>query len=627
MCTTCEVKVNSPAPATVVSETRRDNIRVKLPEFSGHPYEDPEKFTRACQDRLARYGVPKEEWTERVTEQLRGPAMDWWSMTGEYGVEREDFAPRLEARFNAARACAQCQRALFCEPQRADEDVETFIRSKVRLHRRLDAGGPVNTALDVTVELMKRELRLHLRGAVDSELEDFVQLAKEIEQDLRLSPRPRDTAARRQGASPSSTTAPEDAWAVVPYVNLHSPSGTIRRGGEVRERRATTQPAVPSANTTTPRAARANPRADGQRDRPPRCHYCREEAYHWHEHPSTSCTRSSTSDAASLAPPTYPAQPAGPERAPPLWLGRAGNTTDKLMRVPVLLNGQPVHALVDTAASHTYVVAHLVPEADLEQQEGGVQLATWGASALMTGRAQVRIAVRDMCSRTTALVVPELRDDLILGLPWLVQEDAAIDVGEGRIHVGRQGRRTLYSVNQRGTVPPTPAITLADLQNEVPPEYRNMINEVLAQQAQVFAAADMLRRTTVTQHTIPTRPHEPRFVKPFGFGPREREAIQTQIAEMLQDGVIEPSDSPYNCLVVMAKKKDGSLRFCVNFKPINAVTILTPPPIINITDALAGLGEAGIFTSLDLKSGYWQVPVCPEDRPKTAFTAPDGRRP
>ncbi|XP_063218634.1 activity-regulated cytoskeleton-associated protein-like [Bacillus rossius redtenbacheri] len=232
MCATCEGKVNSPAPVTVVNETRRDNIRVKLPEFSGHPYEDPEKFTRACQDRLARYGVPQEEWTECVTEQLRGPATDRWAMTGEYGVEWEDFAPRLEARFNAARARAQCQRALFCEPQRADEDVETFIRSKMRLHRRLDAGGPVNAALDVTVELMKRELRLHLWGAVDRELEDFVQLAKEIERDLRLSPRPRDTAARRRGASPSPRTAPEDEWAVVPYVNPPPPPGATRRGAK-----------------------------------------------------------------------------------------------------------------------------------------------------------------------------------------------------------------------------------------------------------------------------------------------------------------------------------------------------------------------------------------------------------
>ncbi|XP_063227072.1 uncharacterized protein LOC134533478 [Bacillus rossius redtenbacheri] len=190
-----------------------------------------------------------------------------------------------------------------------------------------------------------------------------------------------------------------------------------------------------------------------------------------------------------------------------------------------------------------------------------------------------------MCSQTTALVVPELRDDLILGLPWLVQEEAAIDL-----------------------------------------KYTDLFNGVLTQQAQVFAAADMLHRTTVTQHTIPTRPHEPCFIKPFGFGPREREAKQTQIAVMLREGVIEPSESPYNCLVVMAKKKDCSLRFCVNFKPIDSVTIPAPPPIINITDALAGLGEAGIFTSLDLKCGYWQVPVCLDDRPKTAFTAPDGRR-
>ncbi|XP_063240892.1 LOW QUALITY PROTEIN: uncharacterized protein LOC134541400 [Bacillus rossius redtenbacheri] len=152
---------------------------------------------------------------------------------------------------------------------------------------------------------------------------------------------------------------------------------------------------------------------------------------------------------------------------------------------------------------------------------------------------------------------------------------------------------------------------LEDLRHNVPAEYADAISRALESRPQVFAAADQLRCTTMTEHSIPMVPHRPPFERVHGFGPREREAIQSQVDEMLRDGVIEPSTSPYNSRVVLATKKVGSLCFCVNFKAVNRLTIPAPPPPtqINITDALAGLGDAKIFTTLDLKSGYWQVPT------------------
>ena len=83
--------------------------------------------------------------------------------------------------------------------------------------------------------------------------------------------------------------------------------------------------------------------------------------------------------------------------------------------------------------------------------------------------------------------------------------------------------------------------------------------------------------------------------------------------------MIEPSKSPWACGVVMAKKKGGQLRFCCDFRYLNAVTIKDAYPIPRIDESLSKLGDAKFFTTLDLGSAFWQVPLRKQDREKTGF--------
>ena len=98
-----------------------------------------------------------------------------------------------------------------------------------------------------------------------------------------------------------------------------------------------------------------------------------------------------------------------------------------------------------------------------------------------------------------------------------------------------------------------------------------------------------------------------------------REIEQQQVKEMLRDEVIRPSASPWASPVVMVKKKDGSMRFCVDFRKLNDATIKDAHPLPRIDDTLESLYGSQYFTTLDLKSGYWQVPIKEEDKEKTAF--------
>ena len=105
-------------------------------------------------------------------------------------------------------------------------------------------------------------------------------------------------------------------------------------------------------------------------------------------------------------------------------------------------------------------------------------------------------------------------------------------------------------------------------------------------------------------------------------------AAQQELAQLLESmqksHVIQPSESPWASPVVLVRKKDGSLRLCVDYRALNSVTKADSFPLPRIDDILDQLGESRYFTTLDLKSGYWQVKVHPSCREKTAFITHEG---
>jgi hypothetical protein len=88
---------------------------------------------------------------------------------------------------------------------------------------------------------------------------------------------------------------------------------------------------------------------------------------------------------------------------------------------------------------------------------------------------------------------------------------------------------------------------------------------------------------------------------------------------MIDNGLIRPSDSPWTSPVVLVKKKNGKLRFCVDYRKLNAITKKDAYPLPRIDEMLNALSGSQWFSTLDLASGYWQVAMHPNDREKTAF--------
>src|SRR5436190_1700847 len=128
-----------------------------------------------------------------------------------------------------------------------------------------------------------------------------------------------------------------------------------------------------------------------------------------------------------------------------------------------------------------------------------------------------------------------------------------------------------------------------------------------------------LSQTDVREHVIITEDVYPIKGNAYRTAPKENEFIKSEIEEMLQQDLIQQSTSLWSFPVVIVKKKNGKLRFCVNYKPLNDVTKKDNYPLPRIDEILDSLNGAQWFTTLDLASGYWQIKVREEDREKTAF--------
>ena len=91
---------------------------------------------------------------------------------------------------------------------------------------------------------------------------------------------------------------------------------------------------------------------------------------------------------------------------------------------------------------------------------------------------------------------------------------------------------------------------------------------------------------------------------------------------MLAQGTVEPSDSPWSAPICLVKNKDGSCRFCIDFRQLNAVTVKDTYPLPRIDDTLDLLAGSVWFSTLDLASGYWQIKMSENSKKKTAFVIP-----
>ena len=157
------------------------------------------------------------------------------------------------------------------------------------------------------------------------------------------------------------------------------------------------------------------------------------------------------------------------------------------------------------------------------------------------------------------------------------------------------------------------------------PAENRQLDILLAEYADIFATTSLdLGHTSIIEHKIDTGNASPIKQQPYRASHSQKVSIEHHINDMLDQGIIEVSSSPWSSPVVLVKKKDGSTRFCIDYRKLNATTRKDSYPLPRIDDALDSLAGSKYFSTLDLQSGYHQVAMHPESKEKTAFISHAG---
>ena len=163
------------------------------------------------------------------------------------------------------------------------------------------------------------------------------------------------------------------------------------------------------------------------------------------------------------------------------------------------------------------------------------------------------------------------------------------------------------------------------LPEELTEVQRDKFVALLSQYSDVVATNnEELGRTSILSHKIDTGDATPIRQQARRVPLPHREKVQELLKDMMEKKVISPSKSPWASPVVLVTKKDGSTRFCIDYRKVNEVTRKDAYPIPRVDDTLDTLAGSTWFSTLDLKSGYWQVEVAEEHREKTAFCTQEG---
>ncbi|WVZ59143.1 hypothetical protein U9M48_009335 [Paspalum notatum var. saurae] len=292
--------------------------------------------------------------------------------------------------------------------------------------------------------------------------------------------------------------------------------------------------------------------------------------------------------------------------------------------VPVLagtfmINGRSTVVLFDSGATHTFISKAYAQKHDIKMhklRENYHIIALWSPIDTRLGVRHLKLEIGAETFTINPVVLPHQGIDIILGMNWMTENNAVLDIGNRTIQLRSRvsGKVIWVHMPDMKHMVATVNATELDEIKEIPVvcDFPDVFPEELPglpPDRDVEFRIDLIPGTA------------PRLKKAIRMAPDELKELKIQLQEQLDKGFIRPSSSPWGCPALFVEKKDqGGKRLCVDYRPLNAVTVKNKYPIPHIDILFDQLAGAKVFSKIDLRSGYYQIKIREEDIPKTAFS-------
>ena len=318
------------------------------------------------------------------------------------------------------------------------------------------------------------------------------------------------------------------------------------------------------------------------------------------------------------------------------------------------LHGKTVSAVVDSGSERTLVSKttadmlglNVQPSSRCVMGPGKEQLIVYGCSMVELAVSGDQVVLE--------VLVTDCRDSLILGTDFLRAAEVRVDFGTGQVSVfGQPVEQSPVTVcrcsvaqsfnddvvsselgDESDLIPPfqrgLDKPVIQPVLNHLPDSERQEVSDVIKEYSDVFSVNGELGKVTGVEHCIELKA-TPRKSKPYPVPHALKGVVKEQIDDMLSQGVIRKCSSPYASPILLVPKRQAEgeppcYRFCTDFRAINEVTVKDKHPLPRIESLLAAVGpESRVFTQLDQKAAYWQMPIRECDQEKTAFVTDDAQ--
>ena len=301
------------------------------------------------------------------------------------------------------------------------------------------------------------------------------------------------------------------------------------------------------------------------------------------------------------------------------------------------IGNEKINLLIDTGSTIT-IVSHQALDRVKQDSSKEVKrsharlLQADGTPIKVYGEADLRMEIGTN-QYNMNVVVADIDHDGILGMDFLQSTNSSINCELGTININGETVQCtdlgeefkLVIIQQSPIAVPDHLQDIYERTKENVPGYQEEIATLLVDYEDVFSRGDHdIGRTDKVKHSIHTTCPAPIRQRPRRSPMGQREEIEKQVNDMLERGIITHSASPWSSPVVLVDKKDGTKRFCVDYRLLNKHTIKDSFPLPRIDESIDYLAGAKYYCTLDLASGYWQVPLDEDAKRKSAFVVPGG---